>query len=304
MPVNVLLVDDNPDSIKLVMRQLIRAGDYQVDSIDSGTACLEMLKEKQYDILLLDYKLPGMNGIEVLDSIVKGEYDLPVVMITGQGDEEIAVSALKKGAYEYLVKSGDFLKNIPNLINRVVEKHNTIKKKEELEMRLAKSEEKYRTLFENAKDGIVVIDPGSGSILDLNREFENMTGYARDELLKKGICELRPKETGQAGKNHFWGIVGGKKTEQFLTLSVQRKDGQIIEIEVNSRVLEYDDMRVVQCIVRDITEKKRMEEELKKRLDQLERFQKITMGRELRIIELKKEVERLRKEAGGMDHME
>ncbi|MFQ6079902.1 MAG: response regulator, partial [Thermodesulfobacteriota bacterium] len=191
MSINVLLVDDNLDSITLVERQLRKAGDYRVDSIGSGTKCLEMLEQKHYDILLLDYKLPDMNGLEVLGSIVKEKYDLPVVMITGQGDEEIAVSALKKGAYEYVVKSGDFLRNIPSLINRVIEKHTMIKKKEELEKDLAKSEERYRTLVTSAMDGVISVDPRMKVTL-WNPAAERIFGYTEEEMLGQNLMKIFP----------------------------------------------------------------------------------------------------------------
>lgn len=103
----VLLVDDNPDDRERYVRQLkkIAQANYNYVEADGYDSMLTMLKQHKPDCVLLDYSLPGRNGLEILQEIVAKERHLPVIMMTGQGNESIAVKSLKEGAQHYLVKS-------------------------------------------------------------------------------------------------------------------------------------------------------------------------------------------------------
>ncbi|MCW3142139.1 MAG: response regulator [Methanophagales archaeon] len=93
---------------------------FSVDSAESGEECIEKLVKERYDVILLDYSLPKMSGLDVLAKIIEDEYDAPVIMVTGRGDEETAVKAMKWGATDYIVKSGDYLKTLLLCIQNVV----------------------------------------------------------------------------------------------------------------------------------------------------------------------------------------
>jgi signal transduction histidine kinase len=82
-------------------------------------SCLETLAESSPDVIITDYLTPGMNGIEFLRALNQQEATVPVIMITGQGNEAIAVTAMKLGAKDYLVKTGSFFTLLPSVIARV-----------------------------------------------------------------------------------------------------------------------------------------------------------------------------------------
>ncbi|HIE04591.1 MAG TPA: response regulator [Candidatus Latescibacteria bacterium] len=124
-----LVVEDNPDHAEL-MRACLERENIVSDVVGSGGECLERAGEG-YDVILLDYSLPDIDGLEVLKEL-RG-VDLPVVMITGHGDEQVAVEAMKGGAYDYVVKSGMYFLVVPEVARRAVEAHRTSKRlKEEL----------------------------------------------------------------------------------------------------------------------------------------------------------------------------
>ena len=104
---NILIVDDNPDDRELCKRLLLKSLDKKVTTTEasSGDQSLELLEQFEFHCVLLDYSLPGRNGIEVLKRIRSKNPHLPVVMLTGQGNESIAVLAMKQGAQDYIVKS-------------------------------------------------------------------------------------------------------------------------------------------------------------------------------------------------------
>ena len=106
MPQKILLVDDEPLNLDLLEQELTDLG-YGVEKADSGRAALDKLAVTSADLVLLDYQMPGMNGIEVLTEIKKKYTDLPVVMITAYGTIERAVEAIKSGADDFVTKPFD-----------------------------------------------------------------------------------------------------------------------------------------------------------------------------------------------------
>jgi signal transduction histidine kinase/DNA-binding response OmpR family regulator len=91
--------------------------------VDDGPGCLEALERGSFSLVLLDYSLPRMNGLEVLAEIRRRGVQVPVVMVTGQGDERVAVEAMQAGAVDYLVKSTGYLRTFPTVIQKVLKQH-------------------------------------------------------------------------------------------------------------------------------------------------------------------------------------
>lgn len=130
---------------------------------------------------------------------------------------------------------------------------------------LRRSEAQYRLLLEHASDGIHTYDP-TGRILDTNSKFCEMLGYARDELMRLNVGDLVPPDDLAAAPVRFDELQSGRTllTERLLL----RKDGSLLPVEISGRMIRGG---VFQSIVRDISERKRAEEELRKAYDELER---------------------------------
>ena len=101
----ILIIDDQ-DAIRRVLRDILENEKYQVDDAANGPTALEMIKEQEYDAILCDIKMPDMDGIEVLEQ-VKSICDTPVIMISGHGTIDTAVDAIKKGAFDFIQKPPD-----------------------------------------------------------------------------------------------------------------------------------------------------------------------------------------------------
>jgi len=102
---NVLIVDDDPDMGKLLKRRIEKeAPHFLIETLVSGPAALDYIKQKRVDCILSDYQMPGMNGMELLSNINEQGYDVPLIFITGHGNEDLAREAFKQGAFDYFTK--------------------------------------------------------------------------------------------------------------------------------------------------------------------------------------------------------
>ncbi|MEA3230482.1 MAG: response regulator [Thermodesulfobacteriota bacterium] len=107
IPARVLIVDDEKDFVEIFALRLEEAGE-RVSTAYNGRECLKVLSEKEIDVVILDIRMPGMDGIETLKEIKKGYPLVEVIMLTGHGTTETAVEGMKLGAFDYLMKPADF----------------------------------------------------------------------------------------------------------------------------------------------------------------------------------------------------
>ena len=136
------------------------------------------------------------------------------------------------------------------------------------EEELRASEIKYRTLMDNASDAIGIIDI-DGTILEVNRQMEKLTGYTKDELKGRKFPTLLPKSAAERAFKSFKRVADGE-TEPLFEGAVTRKNGTEVPIEGKSTVVEYEGRRAMQSIIRDITERKRAEEAIIQQRDFLD----------------------------------
>jgi len=141
-PVKILLVEDNIDQRELTLNAFRKKDpDARVTSVETGLACLELLGKEHFDAVILDYSLPMMNGVEVLSEIRAKGYAVPVIMVTGQGDEKIAVEAMKRGAGDYIIKSQNYYQSLLPVVQKVIDQYR-------LKNRLEKNAQQVHRLYE------------------------------------------------------------------------------------------------------------------------------------------------------------
>jgi DNA-binding NtrC family response regulator len=134
IPTRVLLVDDEKDFVEMLSLRLDEVGE-KVTTVYSGKECLEALKKKEIDVVILDIKMPGMDGMETLREIKKRFPLVEVIMLTGHGSTETAVEGMKMGAFDYLLKPADF-------DDLTIKMEAARKRKDEQEERIRKAESK------------------------------------------------------------------------------------------------------------------------------------------------------------------
>lgn len=135
IPIRILLVDDEKDFVELLSLRLEEAGE-SVTAAYSGQECIEALEKQDYDVVILDIKMPGMTGIQTLRKIKSTFPLVEVILLTGHGTTETAVEGMKLGAFDYLLKPAEF-----NDLTGKLE--GAYKKKSEQEERIRKAEARF-----------------------------------------------------------------------------------------------------------------------------------------------------------------
>jgi PAS domain S-box-containing protein len=181
----VLIVDDDYAHAEMVREFLTISGLGSVAYAENVRRLWELLKESDYDIVLLDYKLPDGNGLDVLTQMHERALNIPVVMVTGQGNERIAVQAIQRGAADYLIKSGDYLITLPSLIRKTVNAA-------QLQLSVQRSLEQIRyqaMLLNHVRDAVVVWDM-AGTITYWNPAAEALFGWSAETRLGQPVAEI------------------------------------------------------------------------------------------------------------------
>jgi two-component system phosphate regulon sensor histidine kinase PhoR len=171
----VLLVDDDTDHAAVVRRTLERQGAFVVTHVTDGTACLESLARESYSVVLLDYSLPRMNGLEVLERIRQLDVAVPVIIATGQGDERVVVQAMEAGAMDYVIKTSGYFATLPIVLNKVLKQHEVALDNARLYAESKRQEDRLAQIFDSTSDGIMLVDR-DGAIVCANRRAGELLG--------------------------------------------------------------------------------------------------------------------------------
>ena len=185
----ILIIDDQ-DAIRRVLRDILENEKYQVDDAANGPTALEMIKEQEYDAILCDIKMPDMDGIEVLEQ-VKSICDTPVIMISGHGTIDTAVDAIKKGAFDFIQKPPD-LNRLLITVRNALDKQSLSTENKALKKAVSRQNEMVGASVPmmEVRDMIEKVAPTNARVLITG---ENGTGK---ELVARQLHELSPRRYG------------------------------------------------------------------------------------------------------------
>ena len=185
----ILIIDDQ-DAIRRVLREILENEKYQVDDAANGPAALQLIKEQEYDAVLCDIKMPEMDGIEVLEQ-VKAICDTPVIMISGHGTIDTAVDAIKKGAFDFIQKPPD-LNRLLITVRNALDRQNLNTENKALKKAVSKQNEMVGQSgpMMEVRDMIEKVAPTNARVLITG---ENGTGK---ELVARQLHECSPRRYG------------------------------------------------------------------------------------------------------------
>lgn len=230
----VLYIEDDLISARLLQKHL-KLSEIVVDIALDAEQGLEHISDlhTHYDAILVDYYMPGKNGLELLADLQEQGCDIPCIMLTAAGDEQIAVQALKYGALDYIVKDGDrsFLELLPMVINQVVQRERLIEEKEIAEREV----ETERTFAETLID----ITNALNSTLNLNKVLEYIVENVRRVVPHDGSAVLFLEDIRTARFAHVNGQFS-KETMVGKTLPVAEATNIKVMLETEEPYIVYD----------------------------------------------------------------
>ena len=253
----ILVVDDDQGLLRLIRKALEREG-FEAVTAASGEEALEWLKHNEAGLLLLDLKLQDLDGKELIRRISEQGTIPPFIIITGQGDERVAVEMMKRGARDYLVKDVEFLQFVPEVVRHVLEQVET-------ERRLAAAEEQVNLIRSVVQQGFSAVLIASANresprVLYINPAFSNLTGHSPGEVIGKPLSELpewnaiqQQIQADHPENDHFveqvssYQSAGGERWAEWRIGPVKDKSGRLTHWLL---------------ILHDITERRRLEKEI------------------------------------------
>ena len=264
-PIRILVVDDDRDHAGMVVQFLRLSDTWSGATIDIATTyddALRALASNGFDVAFVDYRLGSRTGIELLREAQARRVDTPTIVLTGQGDEEVAVEAMRAGAADYLSKVHLSVEALDRTIRHGLALRERERQRRAAEAALRENEERFRALVENSSDAIILLD-AEARIAYLSASSVRQLGWAASEMLGHSVFDFMHPDDRE--------IVGHRVAE------VLRKPGERITQEVRFRhgdgtwhamegvgVNRLSDPAVRAIVVnaRDITDRRRLEEQL------------------------------------------
>ncbi len=257
--INVLLVEDNLGDVRLIEEYLTAKGDsmFVMDHVRSLQEARNYLDEGDVDLILLDLGLPGSQGVGTFHTLHEYTPDIPILVLTGLDDEEIALKCVHAGAQDYLVKDHIDEFSLPRAARYAWERERTLKE-------LKESEERYRAVVENSHDGILIVGE------DYRLEYVNdmlceILGRDRDEILGQDFREFLDEPSQRLVGERYVKRQRGEKVPPRYEFNLLRRDGEKRRVEISSTIIR-DSQGKVKTIaqIKDITERKLTEASLKR----------------------------------------
>ncbi|HUL39263.1 MAG TPA: PAS domain S-box protein, partial [Methanomassiliicoccales archaeon] len=248
--IKVLYVDDEPSLLEIAKEFLESEGDVEVETSESAMDALVRIETRPFDAIICDYQMPVVDGIRFLKTVRMQGRNTPFILFTGKGREDVAIEALNNGADFYLQKGGNPKAQFTELLNMI---RRSIDQRQSAE-RLKDSEEIYEKLFKDNVEAMILFEPRSGAIADVNIAATTFFGYTREEMLRLNIADTHPSKGNEATS-----LLGHRDVERSakIVMPTLLASGEVREVEVDSGMLRVKGRPLGYAIIHDITEARR-----------------------------------------------
>ena len=255
MNYTLLLVEDNPGDADLVREALADdAIGIALHHVPRIAAAAEAVAKLEFDAVLLDLSLPDAQGIESFAKMAAIAPDLPIIILTGSTEEDVAFRAVRSGAQDYLHKGELNSTMLTRAIRYGIERKRS-------EMALLESQERYRLIFESSHEGIVLSSP-DGDVLEANPAAARIFGYPLREFKR---LNTRTLYFDPSMRERFTAAMTANDRYGYFEARGRHADGSALELELSASVRRYPDGRLLgyQTSIRDVTAHKQAEQRLR-----------------------------------------
>ncbi|MEC7640720.1 MAG: diguanylate cyclase [Nitrospinota bacterium] len=264
----ILIAEDDSDDIVLTMellRQVFGRGVGVIDHAESYNITIDLLKQTQYDVCLFDYQPGELSGIELLRELRRNGNNTPIIFLTGQGDQEVAVEAMKSGATDYLSKTNLTHEMLGQSIRHAMESFQKEEERRQAQKALEEATRQRELILNAAGEGIFSMD-SEGNITFTNPSASMMLGYSPESLIGKNVHDTihhsRPDGSSFPKEQcpHYTTLTNG--VLQHITDDIfWRHDKTSFPVEyTSSPIMESNEIVGAVITFRDITERKRSDE--------------------------------------------
>ena len=248
----ILIIDDEP-SIRDSLASFFEDQDFIVFTAEDGEKGLDIVFNTTIDIVLTDLRMPRKDGIQVMKAIHARYPETPMIVVSGAGEKEDVIKALRMGAKDYITKPIEDLDRMIHTVKQVLENKRLIDENERYRNRLEKSEQQYRTITENIAEGVFAVD-AKENISYANQAFCTMLGYSNAELMPKNLKNLSTKDSFKLIQQQT--LAWKKGSTSRYEIQLVDKQHQPVHAELACRPV-FDNTNTYQgtiTVVRDITQ--------------------------------------------------
>lgn len=254
-PLRVLLIEDSNDDAALLLRELRRVGyDPTSERVDTRAA-LERALDASWEIILCDYRMPGLDAPAAV-AVVRGrQIDTPCIIVSGTVGEEHAVAALRSGAQDFVLK--DNLTRLGPAIERELHDSELRLKHANSERTLRATEASFRAAFELIPDGVLV--SREGLVVYANGPAAAMLGaLGQDDLIHRSFVDLFAPSDQQAVREHLREMLRSNAAVPLAELTMIRLDGGPLHVETTAMSVLFDGQSAVLGVIRDVTARREL----------------------------------------------
>ncbi|MCX6697415.1 MAG: PAS domain S-box protein [Methanoregula sp.] len=268
--IRILLVDDEPSLLDIGKLVLEQSEDFNVTTALSAPEALRLLEQEQFDAIIADYQMPGMDGIQFLFEVRTRFSPTPFILFTGRGREDVVIQAINSGADFYLEKSGEPDLQFAELAHKI--KSMALRKRADDALRM--SEEKYRHIIEYSNEAIVVAQ--DGMLKSVNHRAVEFTGYSKQELLSMSFSTIIHPDDRAMVVERYQKRMKGEDAPSRYPFRISKKDGSTRWGELSVAAIDWGGRPATLNFITDITERKKAEDALREREERYKNISKAT----------------------------
>lgn len=257
--IDILYVDDDLDFLEITKRMVEKSGGISIETASSAENALAMVEERAYDVIVSDYQMPVMDGIEFLKMLRGSGNTTPFIIFTGRGREEVVIEAYNSGADFYVQKGGDLNAQFRELEHKIVQAVRI----HEAEFSLRESEERYRSVVENASEGIVVVQ--DGLLRYANPRALAMVQATPEEVEGKHFSLFVHPDDRPLVTERYHQRQGGGAIPQTYDFRIVGKEGLVTWVQVSAVLVPWNRRPATLALLVDITERKGRENGVRQR---------------------------------------